>query len=463
MPVRSLWEDVRGAILGESHDYTTEPLGRAILVLAVPMVLEMSMQSLFSVADVYFVGKLGSSAVSITGLTDALLMTVFAIGMGLGMGTTAMVARRVGEGKPEEASRVTGQAILLGVAVSGVLGVLGGIFAGPLLAAMGATPEMIAEGKTFTTWMLAGNGSILLLFLINAAFRGAGQPSQAMAALFVANALNIVLDPLLIFGIGPFPELGLTGAAIATVGARFVGVGFQILQLRRDGGALRLHAQCFVPESKTMARLVRISAIGMLQFSISTLSFIGVMRILSGFGEAALAGYTIAVRVIIFILLPSWGLGNAAATLVGQNLGAGHADRAEAAVWKTARANTVFMVLVMLLFLFASPAIAGVFSEEAGVVAIAVDCLRIIAGSYVFWGFGAITVLAFNGAGDTTTPTWINLIVFWAFMLPLAWALAMGLGMGPRGVFWSLAVAHVFYSAMGVGLFRKGRWKRVVV
>ncbi len=454
-----LWRDIGNAIRGVSRDYTQGSIGRAVVLLAIPMVLEMSMQSLFMVVDVFFVGRLGPDAVAIVGLCDSILMLVFAVAIGLSMGATAMVARRVGEGNLNEAAVAAIQVIAVGVVLSLPIAVVGVIYAAESLQIMGASVELAERGGLFTAIMLGGNVTVMLLFLINSIFRGAGDPAIAMRALWIANLINIALDPLLIFGIGPFPELGLEGAAIATTLGRGLGVVYQLWKLS-DGSrrvVLTWRQVRLVPD--VMIRLLRVSGIGILQYLVSTASFMGMVRILALFGDTALAGYTIAVRVIIFILLPAWGMGTAAATLVGQNLGAGNAERAEKSVWFTARCNTAFLFVVALIFIFFSRQIAGIFTNEEEVIRVAAQCLHIFGYSYVPWGFGVITVLAFNGAGDTTTPTWINFWVFWVVQIPLAWLLAVRLGHGPVGVFLAITSCQILLAVVGVVVFRRGSWK----
>ncbi len=458
-PSASFWRDVVAAVRGVTRDYTQGSIGRAVLLLAIPMVLEMSMQSLFMVVDVFFVGKLGPDAVAIVGLTDSLLMLVFSIAIGLSMGATAMVARRVGEGDPDAAAVAAIQVIAVGAVLALPIGLLGVVYAPESLQLMGASVELSDRGRMFTAIMLGGNITVMLLFLINAVFRGAGDPAIAMRALWIANLINIGLDPLLIFGIGPFPELGLEGAAIATTLGRGLGVVYQLWVLGDGSSRVVLHWSQVKLVPDVMLRLLRVSGIGIVQYLVSTASFLGLVRILALFGDTALAGYTIAVRVIIFILLPAWGMGNAAATLVGQNLGAGNPDRAEKSVWFTARCNTVFLGLVAIVFLFFSRPLAAIFVPQQDVVEIAAQCLKIFGYSYVFWGFGVITVLAFNGAGDTTTPTWINFWVYWVVQIPLAYLLAVKLGYGPVGVFWAITVCQVLLAAVGVTVFRRGSWK----
>ncbi len=458
-PKAGFWADVGAAIRGVQQDYTAISLGRAILLLSIPMVLEMAMQSLFTVVDVYFVGKLGSGPVAILGLGDSLLSLVFAVGMGLSMGTTAMVARRIGEGDEEGAAVTSAQAIGLGVVCSLPFAALGILLPSRLLGLMGASPELAAEGGAFIAILVGGNATVMLLFLINAVFRGAGDPARAMRALWLANGINIALDPILIFGWGPIPALGLDGAAVATTVGRGLGVAYQLRLLTAGTGRVRIEPRHWRPQLAVMTRLARVSGVGILQFLVGTASFLGLVRILAGFGDVALAGYTLAVRIIIFVLLPAWGIGNAAATLVGQNLGAGDPERAERAVWLTALCNMVFLGVVAVVFLFFAEPLAGLFTPDLQVATLAAECLRIVSYSYVFWGYGMITVLAFNGAGDTTTPTWINFWVYWAFQIPLAWTLALPLGFGPQGVFMAVAAGQVLLAVVGVVMFRRGRWK----
>ncbi len=458
-PRDGLWVNVRDSLRGVPRDYTTGTIGRAVVLLAIPMVLEMSMQSLFAVVDVFFVGRLGPEAVAILGLSDSLLALIFAVAIGLAMGTAAMVARRVGEGSTEQATVAAVQAIATGVVVSIVLGAGGVIFARQLLGMLGATPELAAHGRLFTAIMLGGNITIMLLFLINAIFRGAGDPALAMRSLWLANLINIVLDPVLIFGLGPIPAMGLVGAAVATTFGRAIGVLYQLRQLSNGRWRIVVDWRTASLNVGVMVRLFRVSGIGVVQYLVSTASFLGLIRILAPFGETALAGYTIAIRIIIFILLPAWGMGNAAATLVGQNLGAGNPDRAERSVWFTARCNTVFLGTIgVVLLAFATP-IVRLFTTEPDAVAVAVACLRTVSLSYVFWGFGLVTVQAFNGSGDTTTPAWINFFVFWTVQLPLAWVLSGPVGLGPGGVFVAIAVSQSLLAVVGVVVFRRGTWK----
>jgi putative MATE family efflux protein len=458
-PSASLWNDIVGSIKGRPRDYTKGALGRAILLLAIPMVLEMSMQSLFSVVDVYFVSSLGTTAVAVVTLTEAVLMIVFAIAIGFSMGTTAMVARRIGEGNARAASKTAAQSILVGVAVALVVALIGVLGPRFFLTLMGGSPELVQEGSLFFAIIFGGNVTIVLLFLINSIFRGAGDAALAMRALWLANIVNMILDPILIFGWGPFPELGLEGAAIATTIGRGLGVCFQLWVLTSGRSKIRIGLSNLAIDTGLMWRLFKVSAFGIVQFLISTASFLFLAKIMSRFGDAALAGHTLAVRLITFVLLPVWGVGNAAATLVGQNLGAGNPERAERSVWVTGFVNMCILGAVGVVFIVWAEWIVALFPVEEVVRDIASSCLRIVAYSYVFWAYGMTTVMAFNGAGDTITPTWINFLVFWVLQIPLAWALGVTFGYGPQGVFMAVAICQCVLAVVGVLVFRRGKWK----
>jgi len=423
------------------------------------MVLEMVMQSVFAVVDVFFVARLGAEAVAAVGMTDSLLTLIFAIAMGLSMGTTAMVARRIGEKDAPGASVTAAQGLILGAIVSVPLGVLGAVFASDLLVLMGASNPIVQTGGGYASIILGGNITVMLLFLINAIFRGAGDAVIAMRALWIANIINIVRDPILIFGWWVFPELGVNGAAWATNIGRGLGVVYQVFYLVKGRRSIALNWENFKLDLGVMRRLLRISAVGMLQFLIGTASWLGIMRILALFGGAALAGYTIAVRIIIFTLLPSWGLGNAAATLVGQNLGAKKADRAEQSVWICGFCNAVFLGLISVFFFFWSETLIRLFTSTPEVVSMGADCLRIVSVSYVFLAFGMVTVQAFNGAGDTTTPTWINFFCYWCLQIPSAYVLAIPFGYGPRGIYAAIAVSQSVLALVAVVIFKRGHWK----
>jgi putative MATE family efflux protein len=457
------WSSVRDALRGVPHDYTRGPIARAILLLAVPMVLEMAMESIFAVTDIFFVGRLGSDAVATVGLTESLLTVVYALAMGLAIGATAIIARRIGEGDPERAGEAAVQAIIVALVISAVLGALGVAFAPTLLAAMGAEPGVLAIGSTYARVMLGGEASVIMLFVVNAIFRGAGDAAIAMRVLWLANAINIVLGPCLIFGLGPFPKLGVTGAAIATTIGRGTGALFAMWRLTRPDGRVPVARRHLRLMPDVVRQIVRISWSGVLQSLIGTASWIGLVRIVAQFGSVALAGYTIGIRVVIFALLPSWGMSNAAATMVGQALGAKDPARAESAVWRTGFYNLAFLGTVGLLFVVAAGPLVGLFTNDAQVAAYAASCLRIVASGFLFYAFGMVLVAAFNGAGDTRTPTLLNLGIFWAFEIPLAWALAHPLGMGPRGVFIAIAVAFSAMAVVSVVLFRRGRWKTMQV
>jgi putative MATE family efflux protein len=457
------WSAVRASLSGEQHDYTSGTLNRSIALLAIPMVLEMVMESVFVVVDVYFVGRLGAEAVAAVGLTESVLTLLYAIAIGLAMSTTAMIARRIGEGDHEGAARAGSQAILLGLGIAAAIGIPA-FFAGPsVLTWMGASPATVAIGGGYTSVLLGTNVVILLIFLNNAIFRGAGDATLAMRSLWLANGLNIVLDPCLIFGWGPFPELGVTGAAVATTIGRGTGVAYQLWMLRRGTGRVRLAGPAVRLDFAVAKRLVRLSLGGIGQMLVATASWVALMRIIAPFGDVAVAGYTIAIRIIVFAILPAWGLANAAATLVGQNLGAGKPERAEAAVWRTGLFNMAFLLVVTVAFLSFGGPLVSLFQEDPEVVAIGSNALRIISYGYVFYAWGMVMMQAFNGAGDTMTPTWVNVGCFWACQIPLAWTLAVGLEKGPVGVFWSVMLSEMLLALVLMVLFRRGGWKGRIV
>jgi putative MATE family efflux protein len=453
---------VREAVAGSEQDYTEGPLGRAVLLLAVPMVLEMAMESLFGVLDVFWVGRLGAGAVATVGVTEALLTLIFAVAIGLSLSTTAMVARRIGEKDPEAAALTAVQAIVLGLIVAVPTSLAGVIWPRELLTVMGLPHDVVESGWTYTAWILGGNAAVMTLFLINAIFRGGGDASVAMRSMWLANAVNIVLDPCLIFGLGPFPELGITGAAIGTTVGRTVGVLYQVRALAK-GGRVTVRRRHLRVDADILLRLLRVSLGGIVQFLIATASWLGLVRILTPFGAAALAGYTIALRIIVVVLLPSWGLCNAAATLVGQNLGAQKPARAEKSVWLTGLYNMGFLALVGLVFIVFAEPLVGVFTADATVRALGADCLRIISYGYAAYAWGQVMVQAFNGAGDTVTPTWINLFCYWLFQIPLAWVLATGLKLGPAGVYWAIMIAETLLAVIAIVFFRRGAWKTRMV
>ena len=423
------------------------------------MVLEMLMESLFAVVDIFWVAHVSPDAVATVGLTESLLTVVYTVAMGLSIGVTAMVARRIGEKNPEGAAEAAVQGIALGVITAAVLGVAGVILAPRLLGLMGAAPEVIASGQSYTRIMLGGNVVILLLFLINAIFRGAGDAAIAMRVLWLANWINIILGPLLIFGVGPFPELGLTGAAVATTIGRGTGVLYQFYRLWRRDGRVVIHGHDIKLKPAVMKTLLKLSGSGTFQVFVGMASWIGLTRINASFGTDALAGYQIAIRIIIFALLPSWGLANAAATMVGQSLGAGKPERGEQAVWKAGLYNLIFLGTAGLVFIaFASP-IARLFTNDPEVAGIAADCLRIISYGYVFYAYAMVLTNSFNGAGDTWTPTWLNLFCFWLWEVPLAWLLARHFNLGPQGSAWAVTIAFSTLAVASAVLFRRGGWK----
>jgi len=457
---RSLWASLWEAVRGSHQDYTSASLDRAILLLAVPMVLELVLESLFAVVDVWWVGRLGANAVATVGLTESMLSLVFSVGMGLSLSTTAMVARRIGEKDHEGAAVAAVQAIFLGLIVSLAIGVPCLIFAPNLLRLMGASPEIVAVGSGYARICLGGSCAVLLLFLNNAIFRGAGDAAIAMRLLWISNIINLILDPCLIFGWGPFPKLGVTGAALATFTGRSIAVGYQFYRLLKGTERIRVLARQVRVQWDVLWRLIRVSLTGIMQFAIAHTSWIGLVRIVSTFGAAAVAGYTIAIRIVIFVILPSWGMSNAAATLVGQNLGAGRPDRAEAAVWRTGLYNVIFLGAIGIFFvLFAEPVVRP-FIKDPAVVPLGAACLRIVSYGNLGYAYFMVMMQAFNGAGDTITPTIVNFFGFWLLEIPLAYVLAMPLGMKSNGVFASIAIAESSMAAASAILFRQGRWKK---
>ena len=458
-PPDSLWQGLRDAIRGTNADYTRIPLRRAVFLLAVPMVLELVLESTFAVVDIFFVAKLGPSAVATVGLTESYLFLLYSIAMGLAMGITALVARRVGEGDGEAASVTAAQALWVAVLASVPFALAGIVWARELLALMGADAWTLRHGVGYMQWMLGGNVVILLLFVINAIFRGAGDAAIAMRVLWVANGLNILLDPLLIFGWGPVPAFGVEGAAIATNIGRGVGVLMQLWILFRGGQHIRVLASQLAWRAGVAWQIVRTSLGGVGQMIVAMTSWIFLMRILASIGSEAVAGATIAIRVMMFTMMPAWGMSNAAATLVGQNLGAQRSDRAEAAVWQIGRANMAYLIVIALLFFFLPRELVGVFSDDARVVAIGAEWLRILSYSLFVYGWWMVSVQAFNGAGDTVTPTWINVVFFWMIQIPLAWWLALRLQLGHTGVFWAVFVSETAVGLFTLWLFSRGRWK----
>ncbi|MBT8077670.1 MAG: MATE family efflux transporter [Gammaproteobacteria bacterium] len=458
-PWRRLRDFIAESLSDNEADFTVGPIGRSLGLLAVPMMLEMAMEAVFAVVDIAFVSRLGTNAVAAVGITEALITVLYALAIGLGMGVTAMVSRRIGEKDANAAAQVTGQAIWIGVAISMLIGVLGVRYAADLLALMGADDAVIREGRGFTAILLGGNASILFLFLLNAAFRGAGDAPVALRALTLANGLNILLDPCLIFGLGPFPEMGVTGAAVATTTGRGIGVLYLLYYLFSAGGRLNFQLRHLRIVPAIISRMINISIGGIGQFLVATASWIAMMRIVAVFGSAPIAAFTIALRMIEFAFLPAWGLGNAAATLVGQNLGAGKAERAEKVAWQATRYNALFMsVLGLASFAFA-PYIVELFSSDPEILAYGTSCLRILGLGYPLYAIGMIIIQALNGAGDTATPTVLNFICFWLVQIPIAYSLAVIAGIGPSGVFWGIIISESLLSVVAVQVFRRGKWK----
>ncbi|GAB3528390.1 MATE family efflux transporter [Pontibacter brevis] len=456
---KDFWPLVWLAVKGKEQDYTTLSVKRSILLLAIPMILEMVMESLFAVVDIFFVGRLGSDALATVGLTESVLMIIYAVGMGISIAATAMVSRRIGEKNYLEAGNITYQLLVTGSLIALLMGVLATFFAAEILALMGAAPQIIRSGIRFTQIIFAGNIAIIILFMVNGAFRGAGQPHLAMRALWIANGANIVLDPILIFGIGNINGLGLEGAAWATTAGRSLGVVYQLYHLLNGRHLLRIGRENLVIRLAMVKRILQVSSGGMGQYLIDSASWIFLTRIIAEFGSHALAGYTIAFRIIIFTILPAWGLSSAAATLVGQNLGAQKAKRAEVAVWLTARYNVNFMAALTVIFVLFGEHLSGFFTTETEVVEVASEALKIITLGYIFFGLGMVMVQAFNGAGDTRTPALINIVVLWILEIPLAYLLAVSFGFEATGIFIAIAFCHSLHALVSWWLFRQGKWK----
>ena len=461
--LRALLRDLADAVRGTGMDYTQGSLGRSVLLLSVPMMLEMALESVFAVLDVYFVSSLGASAVATVGLTESVLTLVYAVSIGLSMGTTALVARRIGEKEPGAAAETAVQAIFVGVAASVPFAALGLFHSKDILGLMGADAWSIEHGYRYMAWELGGNVVVMLIFIINAIFRGAGDAAIAMRVLWLANGLNIVLDPLLIFGWGPVPALGIEGAAIGNNVGRGLGVVVQLWVLFHGARHIRVRASQLRWNAGVMGRLVRTSLGGIGQFIIATSSWIGLVRIVAHFGSEVVAGYTIAVRIVIFTMMPAWGLSNAAATLVGQNLGARRPDRAERAAWITGFATTAFMGLVCLVYILLHEPLIRIFTAEPAVIRAGADCLRIVSYGYLAYAWGLVMPQAFNGAGDTITPTKINFACYWLLEIPLAWFLAIRVFGSETGVWWAIVIAEVAAGVTGIALFRRGKWKDVRV
>jgi putative MATE family efflux protein len=461
--MKRYWSLFLEAVRGSERDYTVGPVGPALVMLSVPMVLEMAMESLFAVVDVFFVSRVSADAVATVGVTESMLTIVYTVALGLGIGATAVVARRIGEKDEDGAAQAAAQSIALGLLVAVAVGAIGALNAEWLMRAMGATPAMIESSLGYTEVMFAGNVTVTLLFLINAIFRGAGDPAIAMRMLWVANAINIVLDPILIFGLGPVPAMGVTGAAIATNIGRGTAVVVQLWMLSSGRSRVHLTRRHIELVPPVMWNVCRLSGSGFLQVLIDTSSYMGLVRVIATFGSDVLAGYTIGIRTVIFAILPAWGLSNAAATMVGQALGAGKPDRAEQSVWTAGKYNAVVLGIVGLVFFIFAPQIAAFFTSDPRVAPHATSCLRIVSTGFVFFAYGLVFTQSFNGAGDTWTPTWINLGCFWVFQIPLAWLLAIRMEMGPIGVFIAMTVAFSLLAVVSGVIFRRGWWKQSTV
>lgn len=447
------------AVSGKEQEFTSGSIRRAVFMLSIPMILEMLMESIFAVVDIFYVSKVSVNAVATIGLTESVITLVYAVAIGLSMAATAIVSRRIGEKDNEGASQAAVQVIFLGIAVAAVISVIGILFPKEILGLMGGEPDLIAEGYGYTQVLLGGNVTIMLLFLINAVFRGAGDASIAMWTLILSNGLNIILDPMFIFGFGPIPAYGVEGAAIATTIGRGSAVLFQLLVLFYGWSKIKVGFKDVVLRVAVMLNLIKVSLGGIGQFLIGTSSWVFLMRIMSEFGSEVLAGYTIAIRVMMFTFMPAWGMSNAAATLVGQNLGAQQPGRAEQSVWKTGKYCAIFMGLVSIVYLVSAPEIISWFTQEPNVVENGSLCLRVIAAGYIFYAYGMVVINSFNGAGDTITPTIINFICFWLFQLPFAYLMAISFDFGPMGVFLAIVLAEVLISIIAIIWFRKGRWK----
>lgn len=460
----SIFSLFKQAILGTEQNFTEGSINRAIFLLSVPMILEMAMESLLAVVDIFFISKLNSNdAVTAVGLTESVIAIVYSLAMGVGMSATAMVARRVGEQDLPGAAKASVNALYIGGAISVLITIVGLFFYKNILVLMGASEAVISIGSGYTWWMLVGNSTIVALFLINAIFRGAGNAAIAMHSLWIANILNMVLDPILIFGWGPIPSFGVEGAAIATNIGRGAGVLYQLYFLMKAKGVVRITKDSLPVSAEIIGRLLKVAAGNVGQFLISTASWLFLARIVVTFGSGAFAGYQIAIRIIIFTILPSWGMANAAATLVGQNLGAQKPERAETSVWRAGFLNMIFLVLVSAAFYFVSEPIMRIFSVDEQVVYYGAQALRIVAFGYAFYGYGMVVVQAFNGAGDSRTPTILNLFCYWFFQVPLAWVLATKTDLQVTGAFWAIAITESFIAVIAILLFRRGTWKSVKI
>ena len=454
-----LWQDLKEALKGTERNFTEGSITKAILLLSIPMVLELVMESIFAVADIFFVSKLGSDAVAIVGTTESVMTIVYAVGIGLSMAATAIVSRRTGEGNSEGAASAAVQAIWVSIIAALPISAVGILYSKEILILMGMPDEIISTGYLYTAIMLGSNFVIMLIFIINAIFRGAGDAAIAMKVLTAANLINLILDPILIFGWGPFPELGIMGAAVATSIGRALGVFIQLFYLFKRSGRITILQKHLKFKLDTMKKLIRLSFGGIGQFIIATSSWIGLVRIMNEFGSEAVAGYTIAIRIVVFSLLPSWGMSNAASTLVGQNLGAEKPDRAEKSVWYCGFVNMIFLMIIAVFFNVYSEFLVSIFTQETGVIKVGSECLRYLSYGYIFYAYGMITIQAFNGAGDTITPTIINFFCFWLFEIPVALWMSFNLELNETGVFLGVLSAESLVRLVGDVLFKKGKWK----
>ncbi|MFD2570161.1 MATE family efflux transporter [Spirosoma soli] len=451
------------ALRGSETNFTSGSINRAIFLLSVPMILEMVMESLFAVVDVFFVAKIGTEAIATVGLTESVLTLVYSIAIGLSTAATALVSRRIGEDNPRGASTAVGQVILVSVTLAVLMGLPGYLFADTILRLMGGDERLIANGVGFTQMIFASAPAIVLLHTLSGCLRGAGEASIAMRSLWLANGINIVLCPVFIFGYGPIPEMGVLGSAVATTTGRTVGVLYQLYALTRAGNTVQVRSTDLTPNADIIRNLIKLGIGGTSQFLVGSASWVFLTRVLSTFGSDVVAGYTIAIRIIVFTILPSWGMANAAATLVGQNLGAGQPERAATSAWRAAFCNMLFLVAVGIGFFIGAVEVVGLFNKETAIVTVAVECLRVFCIGYVFMAYGMVLSQALNGAGDTRTPTLINIVCFWLVEIPLAYALAMFFDWGPPGVFWSVAISETLLAVIAIWVFRRGRWKTVQV
>lgn len=458
-PPVSFWKSVRQSLKGEDHDYTSLPLNRAVILLAVPMVLEMMMESLFAISDVFWVSRLGSNAVAVVGITESIMTLIYAVAIGISIAATAIVSRRIGEKEPELASKTAGQIVLLGFLMASGIGIVLGYFAPQILQLMGADETVVHMGTDFARIMLGGNATVFMIFVINAIFRGAGDAVIAMRTLWLANALNIVLGPCFIFGWAFFPEMGVAGAAVATNIGRGVGVIYQLWHLAGHNSRVNVRWHHLKPSAEMMGKVLAKSGNGIAQFLISMTSWVGLFKILAQFGSTALAGYTIAIRIVTFALMPAWGLANAGATLVGQNLGAKEPDRAAAAVKIAMKFNMIVLGFVGLLFIIFARPLIGLFTNEPEVLAYGTQALWIVSLAFPLYAAGMSFEGAFNGAGDTWTPTKLNFFCLWLGQIPLGWLLANTFGMGPLGIFIAVPISFSLLAISSAVLFKRGRWK----